>query len=51
MLINLVILTETVGLFGDRADRCYIQLDLFRQFKIELVRWLEGLVFEEKISN
>jgi hypothetical protein len=34
-----------VGLEGDRWD---VRLELFRQFKKELVRLLEGLVFEEK---
>ena len=34
-----------VGLEGDSWD---VRLELFRQFKKELVRLLEGLVFEKK---
>jgi hypothetical protein len=30
------------------GSRCYVRLDVLRQFKTDLVRQLEGLVFEEK---
>jgi hypothetical protein len=33
---------------GRCGSRCYVQLDVLQQFKTDLVRRLEGLVFEEK---
>jgi N-acetylneuraminic acid mutarotase len=32
----------------NRGSRCYVRLDVLRQFKTDLVQRLEGLVFEEK---
>ncbi len=37
--------------FNKVGCRCYVRLDLLRQFKTDLVRQLEGLIFEKKSSK
>ena len=38
------------NLINRKGCMCYVRLDFLRQFKSELVRQLEGLVFEKKIE-
>jgi hypothetical protein len=42
--------TKTVKLQNSylEGSRCYVRLDFVQQFKSELVRRLEGVVFEKK---